>query len=187
MTEKEFLAKSHFSTGLWIRNYWLYDRYLFGLIVVKSDLRKDLSAKGLFTNDDMSGVILCSYYRKLNNQDINLDQQIKDVHQWYINMNNPKWRAEQDSISWANYMKQFVMGDILTDQIYYDRNWLGNPRKNSNVVAKVIDKSDRQIKIAIVSFGNETDKSLIYKEIHCDSANCWINPYFWKKLNPKDK
>jgi hypothetical protein len=81
MTESDFLAQTHFSTGMWIRNYWLYNRYLFGLIVTKSDLRKDLTAKGLYSNDDMSGVILRSFHRQLNNVDINLDQQIKDIHQ----------------------------------------------------------------------------------------------------------
>ena len=59
MTESDFLTQTHFSTGMWIRNYWLYNRYLFGLIVTKSDLRKDLTTKGLYSNDDMSGVILC--------------------------------------------------------------------------------------------------------------------------------
>jgi hypothetical protein len=187
MTEKDYISQSHFSTGLWIRNYWLYDRYLFGLIVIKSNLRKELSSKGLFSNDDMSSVILCSYYRKLKNLEINLDQQIKDIHQWYINMNNPRWREEQDSISWSSYMKQFQIGDTLTDHVYYDRNWLGNPRKNTTVLAKVIDKSDKKLKIEIISFGTETDSSLIYNEIECESNNCWINPYLWKRLHPEDK
>lgn len=94
MTENDFLAQTHFSTGMWIRNYWLYNRYLFGLIVTKSDLRKDLTTKGLDSNDDMSSVILRSFHRQLNNVDINLDQQIKEIHQWYKNMNNPDWRAK---------------------------------------------------------------------------------------------
>lgn len=43
LTEDNFIAQTHFTTGMWIRNYWLYNRYLLGLIVKKSDLRKDLS------------------------------------------------------------------------------------------------------------------------------------------------
>lgn len=94
MTESDFLAQTHFSMGMWIRNYWLYNRYLFGLIVTKSDLRKDLTTKGLDSNDDMSSVILRSFHRQLNNVDINLDQQIKEIHQWYKNMNNPDRRVK---------------------------------------------------------------------------------------------
>ena len=183
MTENDFIAQTHFSTGMWIRNYWFYNRYLFGLIVTQSDLRKDLSAKGLFQNDAMSGVILRSYHRKLNGFDINLDQQIKDIHQWYVNMNDPKWRAEQDSIKWAEYMIRFEIGDTLTDHVYYDRNWLGEPRKNAVLLATVIEKSDRQLKIKLISFGDGiNDRPLIYEEIKCDSTDCWINPYWWKTL-----
>lgn len=187
MTEDDFLTETHLSTGMWIRNYWLYNRHLFGLIVTKSDLRKDLMAKGLYSNDDMSGVILRSFHRQLNNIDINLDQQIKDIHQWYVNMNNPEWRAKQDSISWTNYMTKFEIGDTLTNHVYYDRNWLGEPRKNVVVIATIIDKSDRQLKINIISFGGETDEKLIYQEIKCESSACWVNPYWWEKKNEKNE
>jgi hypothetical protein len=187
MTEDDFIAQTHFSTGMWIRNNWLYDRYLFGLIVTKSDLRKDLTTKGLYNNDDMSGVILRSLHRQLNNIDINFDQQIKDIHQWHVNMNNPEWRAKQDSISWTNYMTKFEIGDTLKNHVYYDRNWLGEPRKNAVILATIADKSDIQLKINIISFGEETDEKLIYQEIKCESSDCWINPHYWKKKNDKDE
>lgn len=183
MTENDFIAQTHLTIGMWIRNYWLYNRYLLGLIVTKSDLRKDLAAKGLFHNDDMSGVILRSYYRKLNGLDINLEQQIKDIHQWYVNMNNPEWRAEQDSIAWVNHMSKFNIGDTIAQHIYYERNWLGEPRKDNVILAEITDKNEKQIKIEIVSFGEETEKQLVYEEIECDSTDCWISPYFWKNIN----
>lgn len=187
MTESDFLAQSHFSTGMWIRNNWLYDRYLFGLIVTKSDLRKDLVSKGLFHNDDMSSLILRSFHRQLNHIDINLDQQIKDIQQWHINMNNPEWRAKQDSISWTNYMAKFEIGDTLTKYVYYDRNWLGEPRKNAVILATITDKSDKQLKIDIISFGNEPDTGLIYQAVNCEPLNCWINPNLWRIKNNKDR
>ena len=186
MTENEFIAQTHFTTGMGIRNEWLYNRYFLGLIVTKSELRKDLSAKGLFSNDDMSGVILRSFHRKLSGIDINLDQQIKDIYQWYANMNNPEWRAEQDSISWANFMVKFEIGDTLTRRVYYNRNWLGESRNNAVVRAVVTDKSDRKLQINVISFGGELNENLIYKEIGCDLSDCWINPYSWKKENDKN-
>ncbi|TLX72401.1 hypothetical protein E9993_17855 [Labilibacter sediminis] len=183
MSEDDFITQTHFSTGMWIRNYWLYNRYVFGLIVMQSDLRKDLILKGLYNNDDMSGVILRSYHRKLKGNDVDLEQQIKDIHQWYVNMNDPKWRAEQDSIAWANHMKQFNIGDTIAQHIYYERNWLGEPRKDNIIIAEIIDKTEKKIKIDIVSFGEETERNLVYEEIECDSIDCWISPYFWKNIN----
>jgi hypothetical protein len=181
MIEDDFVIKTHFSTGLGIRNNWLYNRYLLGLIVTKSDLRKDLMSKGLYQNDDMSSVILRSFYRKLNNKEILLPQQIKDVNQFYINMNNPIWRAKQDSINWKIYMQKFQIGDTVYSDVYYDRNWLGKPRANSLVKAIVIEKSFNRLKIEIYTYGADFDQDIIKKEIKCDSSICWINPYLWKK------
>lgn len=187
MSESDFLAETHFSTGMWIREYWLYNRYLFGLVVTKSVLRKDLTTKGLYSNDDMSIVILRSFHRQLSNVDINLNQQIKDIHQRYVNMNNPEWRAKQDSILWASYMTKFEIGDTLTNHVYYDRNWLGEPRRNAVILATIVDKSDRQLKIRVVSFGGEADENLIYQEIRCESSDCWINPHWWEKKNSQNE
>jgi hypothetical protein len=186
MTENDFIAQTHFTTGMWIRNEWLYNRYLFGLVVTKSELRKDLSAKGLFSNDDMSGVILRSFHRQLSGVDINLDQQIQDIYQWYANMNNLEWRAEQDSIYWANFMIKFEVGDTLTRNVYYNRNWLGESRNNVVVHAIITGKSDNKLQISIISFGGELNENLIYKEIGCDSSDCWVNPHSWKKENDKN-
>lgn len=84
-TEEEFVSNSHFGTGMWIRNEWLYKRFL-GFNMGESDLRKELTSMGLLFNDDMSATILRSYYRKLQGQAINLDQQIDDIFQRNIDM-----------------------------------------------------------------------------------------------------
>jgi hypothetical protein len=55
------------------------------------------------------------------------------------------------------------------------------------ILATIADKSDRQLKINIISFGGETDKKLIYQEIECESSDCWINPHWWKKKKDKDE
>lgn len=44
MSESDFIGNSHFGVARWIRNEWLYDRYFFKLIIVKSDLREELIA-----------------------------------------------------------------------------------------------------------------------------------------------
>jgi hypothetical protein len=180
MTERDFLAQTHLTTGMWIRNYWLYNRYLFGLIVTKSDLRNDLASKGLFHNDDMSSVILRSFHRQLNNVDINIEQQIKEIHQQYKNLNDPQWRAEQDSLYYLNLMTKFNKNDTLYRQFLYDRNWLGEARKSAIISVRVVDKSLNKLKVEVVSFGVEKDKSLIFEQMDCDSSDCWIDPHWWQ-------
>lgn len=83
MSEDDFLINTHFSTGLWIRNEWLYDRVL-GFSIGDSDLREELLEMGVPSNDDMSGLILRTYYRHLTNQELNIDQQIIEIQKFYI-------------------------------------------------------------------------------------------------------
>ncbi|HSV75736.1 MAG TPA: DUF6794 domain-containing protein [Bacteroidales bacterium] len=180
-TESEFLAQTHLGIGMWIRNNWLYNRYLLGFVSTESDLRKSFTEKGIFHNSDISAIILRSFFRQLNDIEINLDQQIKDIRQWHLNMRDPEWRAQQESIALANFMAQYVIGDTLARHIFYDRNWLGNPRKNTVVLAQIVEKSEWQLKINIVCYGGEEDKNLIYQEIDCKKGDCWIYPIFWNR------
>jgi hypothetical protein len=87
MSENEFLINTHRTIGLWIRNEWLYDRFL-GFNIGDSELREELFKMGVPANDDMSGLILRSYYRHLTNQELNIDQQIIEIQEFYIKQNN---------------------------------------------------------------------------------------------------
>jgi|SRR5690554_407441 len=69
MSEEDFLNESHFGRGQAIRNDW-------GLWH-KSRLKRYFKRKGIFHADDMSSIILKSYYRKINNQEIGLKEQVK--------------------------------------------------------------------------------------------------------------
>jgi hypothetical protein len=187
MTEDEFIGKTHFTTGMYIRNYWLYDRYLFSLIVLRSELRDTLTNLGLFHNDDMSGLILRSFYRYLTDQELDVKGQIKETQQYWINVSNPEWRAEQARIGWEKYMATFNIGDTLTRNLYYDRDWLGNPRKNTFIQAKIIDKNDTLLKIDLFSLGIMKDTVEIYNEIGITSDSTWIKPSsYWKNKNKNE-
>lgn len=61
MTEREFIGNSHFGLGMWMRNNW-------GLWK-GGELAKHFNSIGIYHPDDMSGIILTSYYRHLNGQD----------------------------------------------------------------------------------------------------------------------
>jgi hypothetical protein len=78
-------------------------------------------------------------------------------------------------------MKGFNVGDTLTNHIYYKRNWLGEPKKNTIIESVILEKKDQQLRINIISFGGETEKNLVYEEINCEDGDCWINPHQWEQ------
>lgn len=75
ISEEEFTSNSHFGLGLFIRNNWALWKgsrlYIF------------FKQKGITHPDDMSGIILKSYYRNLNGIDINIDEQIKYYQEYW--------------------------------------------------------------------------------------------------------
>ena len=68
MSEDDFLAESHFGKGLSIRNGWNLWK--------GSRLSRYFKRKGISHPDDMSGIILTSYYRHINGNEIKLKEQI---------------------------------------------------------------------------------------------------------------
>jgi len=69
LDEKSALAQIHSTFGMWIRNEW-------GLWA-DSKLAQWFKSKGISHADDMSGIILTSYHRKLNKKEIKLIEQIE--------------------------------------------------------------------------------------------------------------
>ncbi|GAA4172227.1 DUF6794 domain-containing protein [Sphingobacterium ginsenosidimutans] len=69
MTESEFTAGAHFGFGMWMRNNW----GLWG----GSRLSVYFNKQGIRHPDDMSGIILTSYYRKLKGKDPDVKSQLK--------------------------------------------------------------------------------------------------------------
>jgi hypothetical protein len=69
MTELHFVAKTQFGLGMWMRNQWIH--------IENSNIKKFFENKGIYHPDDMSGIILTSYYRKCNNKEIQLEKQIE--------------------------------------------------------------------------------------------------------------
>ena len=66
---EEDMNQYHFGLGMWMRNTW----GLWG----GSRLAKWFNAQGIKHPDDMSGIILDSFWRYLNKKPIKLDKQIK--------------------------------------------------------------------------------------------------------------
>lgn len=70
MTESDFSTGAHFGFGLWMRNNWS----LWG----GSRLSRYFNNLGVYHPDDMSGIILDSYYRYLSGKPLKLKSQIKN-------------------------------------------------------------------------------------------------------------
>lgn len=84
LPKEEAIASSHFGLGLWMRNNW----GLWG----GSRLSIYFNNLGIKHPDDMSGIILTSYHRFLNKQDIDFDGQILYYKDYWKNAekNRPK-------------------------------------------------------------------------------------------------
>lgn len=81
--EEDAIAQSHHGLGMWIRNNWdLYKK--------DGPLYEYFTKLGLTHPDDMSGVILTSYHRHINNKEICLDGQIKYYIKFWKNEKNNK-------------------------------------------------------------------------------------------------
>jgi len=68
-TEEQFTAHAHLGLGMWMRNYWGLWR--------GGPLAKHFHTLGVYHPDDMSSIILTSYYRALRQRDWQLDEQVQ--------------------------------------------------------------------------------------------------------------
>ncbi|MGB3547953.1 MAG: DUF6794 domain-containing protein [Saprospiraceae bacterium] len=70
LSEDEYSARNHlFGIGIWMRNNW----QLWG----GSRLSSYFNKVGIYHPDDMSGIIMHSYHRRLKGKAIRLDEQVK--------------------------------------------------------------------------------------------------------------
>lgn len=110
MKEEEFLGGAHMGLGMWMRNNW-------GLWKGK-ELADYLNSIGIYHPDDMSGIILTSYYRELHGQEWKVDEQVK-YYQDYWNKSNEHFQrlktdtayqkmiqAKQDSLQQARFLQK---------------------------------------------------------------------------------
>ena len=70
MDERTAMANVHHGLGRAMRNDW-------GLWYPESPLHQYFNRFGIKHGDDLSGVLFTSFHRKLNNKDIDLEEQLK--------------------------------------------------------------------------------------------------------------
>lgn len=110
MTEDEFIAGAHLGLGMWMRNNW-------GLWKGK-ELAGYFNSIGIYHPDDMSGIILSSYYRELQGQEWALDEQVQYYQDYWKKINEHfhklktdtayqnKVKAQQDSLMEAQFQQK---------------------------------------------------------------------------------
>jgi len=75
MSENDALCETHHGFGTWLRN-------TLGLWHEGTPV-KYFNELGIYHADDMSGIILTSLHRKINNVDIDLDKQVKGYRDYW--------------------------------------------------------------------------------------------------------
>ncbi len=83
MEEKDFLSRTHFALGMWIRNNW-------GLWA-GSRLATYFDEQGIHHPDDMSGVILRCYYHYIREERVNYQQMLRKERQ-----QEEKWAKQME-------------------------------------------------------------------------------------------
>jgi hypothetical protein len=78
-TERDAVTDAHFGLGMHIRNYWFRSG--------KSALPGLLYSLGARDLDDVSSMVLTSYWRYLNNKPIELEQQGAYYKRWWEEQN----------------------------------------------------------------------------------------------------
>jgi hypothetical protein len=87
MSESEYITKSRFSIGLWIRYRWGLSQ--------GSKLSKYFNDLGIFHPNDMSVIIVQCYYRHLHHQDLELNKLVSYYQERRKNMQKTDDKREK--------------------------------------------------------------------------------------------
>lgn len=111
MTEGQFGLSSHFGMGTWIRNNW---RLWSG-----GKLSNYFKSIGIFHPDDMSGIILTSYYRHLKRQDRALEKQVQYYQEYWRTSKEHFDRLKADTAYKRMYQQkiQYTLDSLKKDDI----------------------------------------------------------------------
>lgn len=142
LTEEQFLGNLHFGFGRWMRNNW----GLWG----GSRLSTYFNEKGIFHPDDMSGIILTSYYRDLNKIDIRLEEQIQYYQDYWKKAQLEEQRRKDEEFS------GYKIGDTVIFKYPHGFSTTTQEKKHDDDICiakgKIIqlEKKDYLIKIKIL-------------------------------------
>lgn len=169
--EREFVGKVHLGFGMWMRNNWR----LWG----GSRLSKYFDDLGIYHPDDMSGIILSSYHRNLNDKEIKLGEQIKYYQDYWENAEKAELKRKQEEFS------DYKVGDTL--EFNYNNGYVSEEQEEKYdddiCIAKGIvtehSEKDFLIKVRIIETCDK--RGIIYFDndghrIYDPKTKRWSNP-----------
>jgi len=182
MTEDEFLSNTHMSTGMWIRNNW-------GLWRGKQ-LAKYFNDLGIYHPDDMSGIILRSYYRHLSNKPYDLDKQIEYYKEYWKKANEHQYKMRTDTA----YVRQIEIENEKARIEYYDKikepyppgtkvtAWVDYSigmfnKGRTQIEGKIVEWKDTDAIIEITKFLDDTKESKVKRYNKMKDNKLSVNIY----------
>jgi hypothetical protein len=196
MTEKDYTTNSHFSTGMWIRNNWgLWDG---------QELSKYFNALGIYHPDDMSGIILCSYYRHIHSQDYKIEEQIKNYQDYWKEFQELGQRlktdtafARQERLKFEESVREkkekqkqsFPTGSKIKAWVDYTSGGLKTQIEGNIVEWREVEEKGKRIspdgtyfklkdveaKIKVTTFIDKTKKKRVEKQNQMTTDELWVN------------
>lgn len=169
--EREFVGKVHLGFGMWMRNNW----QLWG----GSRLSKYFNDLGIYHPDDMSGIILNSYHRHLNDKEIKLEEKIKYYQDYWENSKKVELNRKQEE-----FLK-FKIGDTL--EFNYNKGYVSEQQEekydDDNCIAKgiVTELNEKDFLIKVKTIETCDKKGIIYfdndgQRIYDPKTKRWSNP-----------
>ena len=104
------MVQYHFGLGMWMRNNWALWK--------GSRLSTWFNQKGVHHPDDMSGIILTSFWRHLNSRPIELDVQVKQYEEYWEKAKEAQEREKQRAKNAEQQIGNLMMGmSLATAQV----------------------------------------------------------------------
>jgi len=169
--EREFIGNAHMGFGMWMRNNWR----LWG----GSRLSKHFNELGINHPDDMSGIILVSYHRHLNNIEIKLEEQIKYYQDYWEKSKKAELNRKQEEFS------EYKVGDTL--EFNYNKGYVSKEQEekydDDTCIAKgiIIERNEKDFLIKVKIIDACDKKGIIYYDndgyrIYDPKTKRWSNP-----------
>ena len=165
-TEDEFTGRAHHGFGMWMRNNW----QLWG----GSRLSKYFNEMGINHPDDMSGIILDSYHRHLNNKEIKLDEQIQYYKDYWAKAKADDLKRKREEF------EAYSVGDTVLFRYNFGFSTPEQEEKYDNdscsAKGKVVGLNRETFQLTVLLIESCDKKGIVYS----DNENTQI-------LNPKTK
>jgi hypothetical protein len=187
MEENDFLGNSHLTTGMWIRNNW-------GLWK-GSELSKYFNELGIYHPDDMSGIILRSFYRHIKSQDYDLDNQIKISQEYWRLAQEHEYKMKNDTAYATKFNRQndslykktieektsdFKPGTKIRGWVNYSDGIISGGR--TQIEGEIIAWEGIEAKVKINKFLDEKKKNRVLRYNKVKDNQIYVSYYLLEKI-----